>query len=154
SQGDFASQSFPVTHSLLSPIALASHLQILYNLGEVQSCTLIQHNLNDTYRVDTTTGQYVLRVSQARGMVGRSWRTPEEILYELDLVHHMSERGAPVAVPQRLREGSYLSAVEAPEGSRSLVLFASAPGQPITPMRQTESLAERYGRAMAILHNA
>lgn len=53
---------FPVAHSVLSSGALGRHLQGLYAIGEVHACVLLQHNLNDTYLVETTTGRYVLRV--------------------------------------------------------------------------------------------
>ena len=52
----------PVAHSVLSSGALGRHLQGLYAMGEVRACVLLQHNLNDTYLVETTTGRYVLRV--------------------------------------------------------------------------------------------
>jgi Ser/Thr protein kinase RdoA (MazF antagonist) len=149
-----ATEFFPVTHSLLSPEALARHIQVAYALGEVRACALLQHNLNDTYIVDTTTGCYFLRASQARRPNRWSWRTSEDILFELDVLLHLFRKGVPVAAPVTQRDGTYMSKVHAPEGDRHLVLFTSAQGEPLTPPRQTEPRARGYGGAVAVLHTA
>jgi Ser/Thr protein kinase RdoA (MazF antagonist) len=143
-----------VTHSLLSPDALGRHVQAAYAIGEVRACTLLQHNLNDTYVVDATTGHYVLRASQAERASGYSRRTREDILFELDVLQHLSRKGVPVAAPLAQRDGAYVSAVQAAEGGRHLALFTYAPGEPVTPPTQTEPLARGYGAAMAALHVA
>jgi Ser/Thr protein kinase RdoA (MazF antagonist) len=149
-----ADEVFPVTHSLLSPDALGRYVQAAYAIGEVGACFLLQHNLNDTYVVDATTGRYVLRASQAERATGYSWRTREDVLFELDVLQHLSHRGVSVAVPLVQRDGSYVSAVRAPEGIRHLALFTYAPGEPLTPPKQTESVARDYGGAVAALHAA
>jgi Ser/Thr protein kinase RdoA (MazF antagonist) len=149
-----AAQFFPVTHSLLSADALGRHVQAAYAIGAVRACVPLQHNLNDTYLVDATTGRYVLRVSQAERAIGYSWRTREDLLFELDVLQHLSRKGVPVATPLVQRDGACASAVQAPEGIRHLVLFTYAPGEPLTPPKQTEPLARGYGGAVAALHAA
>jgi Ser/Thr protein kinase RdoA (MazF antagonist) len=149
-----ATEFFPVTHSLLSSEALGSYIQAAYALGEVRACVLLQHNLNDTYIVDTTMGRYILRVSQARRPNRWSWRTSEDIFFELDVLLHLSRKGVPVAAPLAQRDGTYISVVHAPEGERHLVLFTYAQGEPLTPSKQTEPLARGYGGAVAQLHTA
>ncbi|HEV8194174.1 MAG TPA: phosphotransferase, partial [Ktedonobacterales bacterium] len=125
-----------------------------YAIGEVRGCALLQHNLNDTYVVDTATGRYVLRVLQAKRPNRWSWRTREDMLFELDVLHHQSRGGIHVAAPLAQRDGAYISAVRAPEGDRHLVLFTYAQGEPLTPPRQTEPRARSYGSAVADLHTA
>jgi Ser/Thr protein kinase RdoA (MazF antagonist) len=150
-----AAEPFPVTHSLLSPDALGRHVQAAYALGEVHACILVQHNLNDTYLVDAATGRYVLRASQAERASGTSsWRTREDLLFELDVLEHLARKGVPVATPLVQRDGTRVWAVQAPEGDRHLTLFTYAPGEPVTPSTQTEPLARGYGAAVAALHVA
>jgi Ser/Thr protein kinase RdoA (MazF antagonist) len=149
-----AADLFPVTHSLLSPDALGRYVQTGYAIGEVRSCALLQHNLNDTYVVDATAGRYILRVSQAERATGYGRRTREDILFELDLLQHLAHKGVPVAAPLVQRDGTRASAVQAPEGVRHLALFTYAAGEPVTPPTQTEALARGYGAAMAALHTA
>jgi Ser/Thr protein kinase RdoA (MazF antagonist) len=145
---------FPVIHSLLSAEALGRFVQAEYDIGLVSSCVLLQHNLNDTYLIEATVGRYVLRVSQARRASGLSSRTREDILFELDVLAYLFERGVAVATPLWRKDGSRVSSVQAPEGTRYLVLFTYAPGDPLTPPRQTDSIAQRYGAALAALHTA
>jgi Ser/Thr protein kinase RdoA (MazF antagonist) len=138
----------------LSAEALGRHLQGLYSIGEVRACVLLQHNLNDTYLVETTTGRYVLRVSQAPRPTGASWRTLDDLLFEVDVLLHLARKGVPVAAPVSQRDGAYASQVYAPEGVRHVVLFTYAAGDPVSAPKQTESLAQRYGQAVARLHVA
>jgi Ser/Thr protein kinase RdoA (MazF antagonist) len=149
-----AQKRFPATHSLLSPDALARHVEGAYDIGAVRSCSLLQHNLNDTYQVDGEFGRYILRVSQARRVIGRGWRTREEILFELDVLRHLASKGVPVAAPVARRDGTTICEVHAPEGLRQLVLFTYARGEPVSPSKQTEALARCYGQAVAALHTA
>jgi len=147
-------EPFPVTHSLLSTDALGRFVEAAYAIGEVRSCALLQHNLNDTYLVISTTGSHVLRVSQVRRATGLSWRTREDILFEMDVLLHLADRGVSVAAPLMRRDGAYVSDVLAPEGIRLLTLFTYAQGDPLTPPRQTEYIARSYGAAVAAIHSA
>ena len=144
----------PVAHSVLSSEALGRHLQGLYALGEVRACVLLQHNLNDTYLVETTTGRYVLRVAQAPRLIGAGWRTRDDILFEVEALLHLASKGVPVAAPVQQRDGAYTSQVHAPEGARHVTLFTYAVGAPVSAPKQTEALAQRYGEAVARLHAA
>lgn len=147
-------EPFPVTHSLLSADALGRYVEAAYEIGEVASCTLLQHNQNDTYAVHASTGRFILRVSQARQAIGLSWRTCEDILFELDVLLHLDQKGVSVAAPLLRRDGYFVADAQAPEGIRFLALFTYAEGEPLTPPRQTESIAKRYGAAVAALHMA
>lgn len=149
-----AADAFPVSHSLLSAQALGLFVQEVYDVGAVRACVLLQHNLNDTYLIEATTGRYILRVSQARRATGLSWRARDDILFELDVLRYLADSGAAVAGPLWRSDGSLVSSVQAPEGMRFLALFTYAPGEPLTPPRQTEAIALRYGAAVAALHTA
>ena len=75
-----AAAPFPVAHSLLSSEALGRHLQDLYTPRRGARLRPVQHKLNDTYLIESTTGRYVLRVSRARP-TGAGWRTRDDILF-------------------------------------------------------------------------
>lgn len=145
---------FPVIQSLLSPQALVKEVLGGYELRGPVTCKLLSHNLNDTYLVSAAESRYILRVSQAPRHAGRTWRSAFEILYELDLLRHLSRKGIAVATPCAKKNGTILSPLQAPEGPRVAVLFTYAPGTPVTPSRQTPELSAIYGRSMAEIHTA
>lgn len=149
-----AAELFPVTHSVLSAEALGRYIERAYAIGEVGVCALLQHNLNDTYLVEAASGPYILRVSQAQRPNGLSWRSSEDVLFELDVLRHLARKSIPVATPLTNRDGTDVLRVQAPEGVRHLVLFTYAPGEPVSAPKQTEPLARRYGQAVGALHNA
>jgi Ser/Thr protein kinase RdoA (MazF antagonist) len=90
-----AAELFPVTHSVLSTDALGRYIQTRYSIGEVRTCTLLHHNLNDTYLVDAASGRYILRASQAKRPNGLSWRTHDDVLFELEVLRHLARKGIP-----------------------------------------------------------
>jgi Ser/Thr protein kinase RdoA (MazF antagonist) len=141
---------FPVIQSLLAPQALVKD----YDLKGPVECKLLAHNLNDTYLVSTAERRYVLRVSQAPRIAGRTWRSAFEILYELDLLRHLQRKGSAVAVPVARKSGTLLNLIQAPEGPRVAVLFTYAPGEPVRPAKQTPALSTAYGRSIAEMHTA
>lgn len=148
------SPSFPVIQSLLSPEALMTEVLSDYDIGYLVDCKLLSHNLNDTYLVATSDCRYILRVSQASRPAGRTWRSSTDILYELDLLLHLSHRGVSVSTPLVRKDGTFLSVLQAPEGPRPVVLFTYAPGEPVTPPKQHPSLSRLYGRAVAGIHTS
>ena len=139
---------FPVTQSLLAASALASEVLHAYDIGQVTDCKLLHHNLNDLYVVTSADAAYVLRVGQSRG------RHEQDVRYEVDLLNHLDRTGVPVAAPVALRDGGFARRLQAPEGPRLAVLFASAPGAPLTAPDQDEQTAHAYGRAAALMHDA
>lgn len=151
-KGESSSTLFPVIQSLLSPQALMTEVLADYDIGDLVECTLLSHNLNDTYLVSTTDRRYILRVSQAPRPTGRTWRSASDILYELDLLLHLKRKGASVAVPLVRRDGTLLRTVDAPEGPRVVVLFTYVPGEPLIPPKQTLLLSALYGRTVAEIH--
>jgi len=130
---------FPVIRSLLSVVAET------YDIGDARTCSLLVRGLNDTYRVRTEAQSYILRVYRAH------WRTTADILYELDLLRYLGERGAAVSTPISRKDNSLAASVEAPEGHRYFALFTHAPGH---PAELTIEYASSFGRAMAVVHSS
>lgn len=145
---------FPVIQSLLSVNALLSEVISVYDIGSFVACTLLAHNLNDTYLVSTSENRYILRIYQAPRMVGRTWRSESDILYELDLLLHLKRKGVSVSIPLARKDGTFLRVLQAPEGPRPAVLFTYASGDPVTPPRQHSTLSRLYGCAVAEIHTA
>jgi Ser/Thr protein kinase RdoA (MazF antagonist) len=101
--------------------------------------------VNDTYLVRVGEDKYILRVFGAR-----STSLPD-ILYEVDLLLHLSGKGISVSTPIARREGGFVRAVNAPEGGRHLVLYTSATGE--NPSLD-EAEAWLLGAKVAEMHEA
>ena len=52
------------------------------------------------------------------------WRSPSEIIYELELLTHLSARGVAVAAPSRTKDDRLVHTLPAPEGERQVAVFA------------------------------
>jgi Ser/Thr protein kinase RdoA (MazF antagonist) len=139
--------SFPVTHSLLAAEALRGEVARSYPVARPVDCTLYRSYANDVYLVTTAEGQRILKVYRA------SWRSVEEIAYEVELLAHLAAKGVRVATAVRRNDGGVLGTLRAPEGARHYVLYSYADGiKPRQPF--TTDLYRRFGRATALVHRA
>jgi Ser/Thr protein kinase RdoA (MazF antagonist) len=140
---------FPVIASILSPDALISDILPGFGIGSVVECKFFSGGFNHTYRVKTGAGSiYYLRDYRIR------WRTLADIRYELDVLNHLYQKGFPAAKPIPYMDGQYFCVVSAPEGTRYIALFTEAPGPEISYANKPMHAAQRYGRAVAQMHNA
>lgn len=140
---------FPALVSILSPQALADDTLPRFGIGPVARCELYSAGFNHTYRVKTVRGViYYLRAYRPQ------WRTLADIQYELDVLNHLKQKGFPAAQPVAFEDGRFFCAVAAPEGIRYLALFTEAPGKEISYEQNPESMAVRYGQAVAQMHTA
>ncbi len=140
---------FPAIASVLSPQALIDEILPGFGIGPVCECRFYSGGFNHTYRVKTVGGStYYLRAYRI------SWRTSADIAYELDVLYHLKQKGFPAARPIRYQDGQPFCTVSAPEGQRTLALFSEAPGPEVSYDHEPEKMAERYGQAVAQMHNA
>ncbi len=138
-------QIFPVTSSILSADALLQEVTRNYSLDNLLDCQLIRRGLSDSYRVRTASESYVLRIYRP------NWRTLSEILYEMDMLTYLRQRGASVSTPLVRNDGFFVHGLHAPEGMRYMVLFTYANGEePIL----TEEQSYQMGLATALIHQA
>lgn len=143
------SRTFPVIASTLSPEALMDAILPGFAVGDVTECRFFSGGFNDTYRIRTSDGStYYLRAYRIQ------WRTLADIQYELDVLNHLKQKGFPAAKPVPYQDGQFFCAVPAPEGTRYLALFTEAPGPEISYDQEPENVAQRYGQAVARMHNA
>ena len=138
-----ARADFPVTHSILSTTALLASVLPNYSISTPIDCKLLGCGLNDTYLVKTIEEQVILRAYRA------TWRSVADIGYELDALNYLDQVGVPVAAPIPRRDGSFLYALHAPEGTRHVALFRYAPGQELAHDQEQSYL---YGQAAANMH--
>ena len=141
--------TFPVIYSTLSPNGLARDVLPGFGVRTVADCRFYSGGFNDTYRVQTLDGSiYYLRAYRLQ------WRTLADIQWELDLLSHLQRKGFPAARPVPYQDGKLFCAVPAPEGQRYVALFREAPGSEISYDQEPAEMAQRYGQAVAEMHNA
>jgi Ser/Thr protein kinase RdoA (MazF antagonist) len=142
-------ETFPAIHTVLSPDSLATRVLPGFGLRDIVDCRFFTGGFNDTYIVKTAkSSTYYLRAYRL------NWRTLDDIQYELDVLNHLKHKGFPAAKPVPYQDGEFFCAVSAPEGTRYLALFTDAPGPEISYDHEPEKVAERYGQAVAQMHNA
>jgi Ser/Thr protein kinase RdoA (MazF antagonist) len=136
---------FPASYSTLSDLALASLVSERYGLPEVR-CELLLRGVGDTYLVESAGVRFILRAYRS------SHRSLPQIKAELELLLALKHARVPAAYPIADLTGGEIQAVEAAEGTRCLVLFNYAPGQPVPILheRQLRTLGHQMARFHAV----
>lgn len=137
---------FPVTDSTVSAVALNKFIEEKYPIGSNFSCALFRTGINDTYFLSNESTKHVARV------YSYNWRTESAILEELDLLLQLKADGFPVSYPISDKNGSFIHVLNAPEGTRYMVLFSYAGGSKVR-LLSTEMCAA-IGTFMAKMHKS
>ena len=131
-------------YSQLSSDSVAQLISENYNIGEDIRCHFYVRGLHDNYLVNDGE-KYILRIYR------NSWRSSEDINFELELLAHLAERKARVAAPRYTKTGNLCFQIDYPEGARKAALFSYAkgfaPGKEIS-IRQSNLL----GATVAEMH--
>jgi Ser/Thr protein kinase RdoA (MazF antagonist) len=141
-------------HSLIHPAVLTDLVQRAFGLHASAPARLIQSGLNDHYALPTAQGNFVLRVYR------HGWRSNADVIWELGLVNHLIQCGAPVAAAVPCTDGRWFTELQAIEGIRQVAVFQHAPGiythfGASGHHRVSPSIcAEAFGRSMAQVHAA
>jgi Ser/Thr protein kinase RdoA (MazF antagonist) len=138
---------FKTIHSVLDPAAVAEVCAEQYGFGEVPQCQFIHRGMNDVYRLRAGSTQYALRAWRA------SWRSMDDVVYELEFLDFLKHRKLPVAAGIRCQSGARYFVVNAPEGPRALAAFEWVPGVKFAE-RIDVDLAARLGAVLADIHLA
>lgn len=142
-----AFETFPVVCSTFCSETLGGYIQERYALPSLLACKLWIRGLSDVYLVETRQETYVLRVSHA------SWRSEDEICFELAFLEHLYSQGVPVAPPLRTVQDRLWVELVAPEGRRFASLFPFAPGEiPLCDLNLLQ--AGCFGQTLAKVHRA
>lgn len=134
-----------VYHSLIDPDSLSAWLSAHYTLGARPTCRFIRMGLNDTYEVQSLTTRYIVRIYRA------AWRSVAAIQAEVAALQWLAAKQVPVASVVLAKDGSAWQTFDAPEGPRTIVVFAHIDGH---ALRLDAKQAAAYGKALASLHGA
>ncbi|WP_339793802.1 phosphotransferase [uncultured Imperialibacter sp.] len=134
---------FPTSYSTLSASALGQYIAKAYNWTSV-SCELLLRGVGDTYVLETSDQQHILRVYR------HDIRTYEHVAAEVELLLQVKAAGVPVSVPIADTNGRYIHTFEAAEGKKYGVLFSFAPGQFVSVLDDNQ--LETLGFEMARFH--
>jgi Ser/Thr protein kinase RdoA (MazF antagonist) len=112
----------PYLHTQHSAAAVL-HLTVLhYELPRLASCQFYVRAMHDNYLITCGSSRYILRIYR------NSWRSIDEIGFELDLLCYLSGKKASVASPLRTKNNELSFRLESPEGRRVAALFPYAEG--------------------------
>lgn len=138
-----------VLRSVINGDYLIRFLSDQYSIGPWIECNYLLRGLNDTYKVRTHQGLYVLRIYRVEVR-------EDYIDYELSIINKLSEvllnKTTQVALPIRKLDNSFCSEIKAPEGNRYAVLFQFAEGEEYT--LNDEDSCFLFGQSAAELHLA
>jgi len=142
--------SEPTTlRSILDPKYLQYCLSNLYDIGDWNDCLFWLRGLNDTYRIRTSKGFYILRLY--RHSISES-----DVAYEMSLLtqlmHELSSVSTKVSVPIPQKDNSLYTIVNAPEGRRIAVIFSYLSGT--ENVLHDEQSCFSFGKSAAELHTA
>lgn len=121
---------------------LEQQIEKYFNLSNV-TCEHLNTPTNDVIAVTTPTGKFALKLYHLR-------RAPAEVLWELNLITHLIQHGAPVAKPVRGLHG-YVTSFHVDGRDCVAALFEWAPGEKPAPARD---IYTRLGKAAAHIHRA
>jgi Ser/Thr protein kinase RdoA (MazF antagonist) len=144
-----AAASISVTHSIFDGDALRVEIEASYEIGAIGGCRLWRSFINDVYRVEAQGRCVWLRIHPA------GWRSESETTAELTAILAIAAAGGAVARPIPRRDGTFMTRISAPEGSRIAVLFEHAAGEELAYAGPGgPENARRYGETVAHLHAA
>ncbi|MBI3943610.1 MAG: phosphotransferase [Chloroflexi bacterium] len=118
-----------------------------FDLRDISNISLFRAYTNDVYIIQTSSNKYVLKV------YGETWRSASEILWEIDLLSHLADKGIPVAKAIMGRNGAVLKKFAIEGRDRYGVLFEYADGEKPQPPF-SDALYYNFGKVAAQMHRA
>jgi Ser/Thr protein kinase RdoA (MazF antagonist) len=136
--------------SVLNPKYLESALRNHYDIGTWEECLFWLRGLNDTYRVRTSSGMYILRIY-------RTEITEADVLYELSLLSQLknvlgSAEHTDIGEYIEKKDHTGYTVLEAAEGKRVAVMFRYIEGTENN--LEDEESCYAFGQSAAELHEA
>ncbi|WP_111710085.1 phosphotransferase [Lutibacter citreus] len=136
---------FPVTTSTLSAKELGEFIKDKYQLNKNFNCKLFRTGMNHTYFLSDNKTKYVIRV------YSYNWRSKSEITEELKLLKLLKKNNLSISFPIQDKNGELIQKINAPEGTRYVVLFSFAEGGKIRFIDQETCFS--IGSLMAKIHD-
>ncbi|WP_340015716.1 phosphotransferase [Paenibacillus sp. FSL K6-1318] len=136
--------------SVLNPRYLESALRNQYDIGTWEECLFWLRGLNDTYRVRTSTGMYILRIY-------RTEIAEADVQYELSLLSQLknvltSAEHTDIGEYIEKKDRTGYTVLEAAEGKRVAVMFRYIEGTENN--LEDEESCYAFGQSAAELHKA
>ena len=123
---------------------IKNFLQSKFNLPSIKEISLLRRYTNDVYQISTTDKKYVLKI------YGKSWRTEEELLFEVDLLNFLTKNDVKAAGPIYGKDKKFVYATSIDQFA---ILFEWADGdKPTSPFSSMDR--ELLGKATAKFHLA
>jgi Ser/Thr protein kinase RdoA (MazF antagonist) len=122
----------PYLHTQHAAAAVLHLTMLQYDLPEPASCQFYVRAMHDNYLITCGSNRYILRIYR------NSWRSNDEIGFELDLLCYLAGKKASVAAPLRTKNNELSFHLESPEGWRVAALFPYAEGQAPGPGMSSE----------------
>lgn len=121
---------------------LEQQIENLFGLRNV-TCEQLNTHANDVIAITTPAGRFALKLYHLQ-------RTTVQVQWEVELIIHLMQHGAPVAKPVQGLHG-YVESLHVDGRDRVAALFEWAPGEKPVPERDTYTL---LGKAAAHIHQA
>ncbi|MBL4675230.1 MAG: phosphotransferase [Mucilaginibacter sp.] len=137
-------QVFPVISSTISADALIQFVKDAYGFDGSITCRLLKTGINHSYLINAGEQKFVFRIYSL------DWRSKAEIEEEIRLLALLKDGGIPISYAIPCTDGSYIQALNAPEGVRYGVLFSFAEGEKI--LNLSAGVHYTIGRTMAQMH--
>jgi Ser/Thr protein kinase RdoA (MazF antagonist) len=94
-----------------------------YLTSQPLTCLFWERGANDTYKVSSSEGSYFLRIYRHNAF------SREANEFEAEALHYLHQQAFPVAYPIARKSGGFITAIDAPEGVRTILLTALAAGE-------------------------
>lgn len=134
-------------HSQLTAESVQQLIALHYSFAEIVSCKFYDRGLHDNYLVENKSSRFILRIYR------NEWRSPNKVMFELELLDYLRQQDCPVAAPLPTTEGKLGVTISCPEGDRILALFEYAEGFP-PDINDLERISNELGKTVAKVHAA
>ncbi len=132
-------------YSMLCSQELLEKVVPLYQIDDPISCEILYEGANDSYTLKSENESYILRV------YSQYWRTLADIQFEIEALHYLHTKGAKISYPILRKDGGYITSIDAPEGTRHVIITTYANGKEIWDGDANDWAL--YGKQVAEIHN-
>ena len=132
------------SYSTISPEELMTKVIPDYCIDNPIECRFWKRGANDTYQVRCSDSYYFLRIYRHNAY------SMEANEFEAEFLNYMHQNGFPVAYPISRKSGGFIKEIDAPEGSRFVLVTALAKGK--VPDYDSLENCRLVGESVAQLH--
>jgi Ser/Thr protein kinase RdoA (MazF antagonist) len=136
---------FPTSYSSPEKHALLALIRAQYKLDCLSELKFLRRGLNDTYLIEADERRFIFRLY-------RTWRSAEDVEFELEWLDHLAAHNVPVVPAIRLFDQRRFGSLRAAEGIRCYALFPHAGEMQHPPVDR--AFACLMGESLALLHRA